>query len=461
MPTRTSSRRDPTSFMLVAVLVVTSGFVAGTTATFTASTRNGGNTFTVAGIFSPTNPSASISASTVSFAWTNVNSGLAANTGVGYRVSRSAALDPADTAGTAPACPGSGYSTVGYASGSPYADASISGVGQGQYLCYQAIGVYPCCPSGGNIPIITSLQGSITTSVQYGYVVKSWSFSGDGTNTPTNGTDKITINFNQDVNVSTSVTTSDKVCFDPQDKAIVIGASSTVADSCVWEVQTIATTCTSGNWKVSYNGSANSGNIACGATAATVQTALTGLSTVGAGNMYVTGPVTASNTKTYTVHFAGTLSGSRPTIATADGAPGLGCSSCTAARTVTEVFAGTTVSAVSQSIGYLTNASAFTTTGTGCSSSCVLSSRYAISDVTWTAAQCTVVGSACKQVVITLGANAGTDTVTLPTGTWTLNPSPTSGKTTASGGGSTLCTTNPGGSPPTGGLCKPTGSSAW
>ena len=458
----TRSRRDPTSFLLVAVLVVTSGFVAGTTATFTASTRNAGNTFTVAGIFTPTSPSASISGTTVSFAWTNVNAGNAANAGVGYRVSRSSPLDPTDTGGTAPSCPGTGYSQIGYATGSPYADSAPAGVNQGQYLCYQAIGVYPCCPASGNIPIITSLQGAITTSQQYGYVVKSWSFTGNGDNTPTSGTDKLTINFNQDVAVSTSVSTSDTVCFDPQDKAIIIGASSTVADSCAWEVQTLAITCTSGNWKVSFNGSATS-NLPCTTTTgASLQAKLQALGTVGSGNMYATGPVVAGNTSTYTVHFAGTLSGTQPVLALSNGAPGLGCSGCTAARVATEVFAGTAVGSVSASIGYLTNASAFTTSGNNCASgSCVASSRYAISAVSWTAAQCTTPGVACKQAVITLGANAGTDAVTLPTGTWTSNPKPAAGKTTAQGGGPTLCTTDPGGSPPTLGLCKPTSGSGW
>ena len=99
-------KRDNTTFMLIAILVVTSGFVAGTTASFTASTRNGGNTFTVGAIFSPTAPAGTFSNATASFSWTNVDSvTYPVNSGVGYRVLRgSSALGPTDTAGSAPNC---------------------------------------------------------------------------------------------------------------------------------------------------------------------------------------------------------------------------------------------------------------------------------------------------------------------------------------------------------------------
>ena len=57
-------------------------------------------------------------------------------------------------------------------------------------------------------------------------------------------------------------------------------------------------------------------------------------------------------------------------------------------------------------------------------------------------------------------ANSGSNTVTMPTGTWTYVPAAASAKSTSATGSLTLCSVNPAGSP-SNGLCQPTASAGW
>jgi hypothetical protein len=441
-PAAPRRRRDNTTLVLIVVLVLTSSFVVGTTATFTASTRNTG-TFTVGGIATPTAPVVSMDGTTANFSWTAV-SGAANNANVGYRVSRKGVGGPTTTAGSgsAPNCASGSYTTLGYTTGVTNPDATIpsAAADQGEYYCYAAEGVFPCCPATGKQPVITSLQGKIQVAVQTGYVVSSWSFNTGNNSQILDSGEKLVMNFNQDVATSTSITTAETVCIDPYNSRILVGVTATTADSCQWEVQTLTATGTGGNWRA--NAGNASANIAYNATAATVKTAIQNLTNIGgASNLVVTGPTLAGSTRTWTVYFSGTKSGDQPQITTTDqNLSGTGHST-----TQATLFGGVTETT---SLGYLSNAGTWTGNP----------ARYPISAVAWS--NCTVVNVSCKTATITLGANSGSNSVTLPTGTWTMNPSPAAGKSTSTTGSLVLCMTDPIGSP-IGGLCRPTAAGSW
>ena len=84
--------------------------------------------------------------------------------------------------------------------------------------------------------------------------------------------------------------------------------------------QTLTVDASAGAYKLSFQG-ASTGDLAFNATAATVQSALQGLSSIGAGNATVTGgPGAAGGGTPYVITFAGTLVNSpQPTIATSAG----------------------------------------------------------------------------------------------------------------------------------------------
>jgi hypothetical protein len=307
---------DRTTLMLIISLVLTSGFVVGTTATFNATTQNGGNTFTTASIDTPTNPIGSMSGSSGNIAWTNVNTALAYNANVGYRVLRKGVSGPSNTGGTAPSCTAGSYATLGYATGSPYADATIPSTAsdQGNYYCYAVEGVFPCCPSSGLTPVLTSLSGRIEAPVQTGYVVQSWNFnSGNGDSKATAG-EKLVLNFNQPVNTATSITTGQRICVDSNNKLVRVGMTSSFATDCLintaYEIQTATFTgsTTSGTFTLKWGAPVN-----CSATptrpatqnnanwAAALQTAMTAC--FGSGGAMVSGA--SCNACALTITYAG------------------------------------------------------------------------------------------------------------------------------------------------------------
>jgi hypothetical protein len=322
---------DRTTLSLIIVLVLTSGFVAGTTATFNATTQNGGNTFTTASIDTPTNPIGSMSGSSGNIAWTNVNTALAYNANVGYRVLRKGVNGPSNTGGTAPSCTAGSYATLGYATGSPYADSTIpsAAADQGKYYCYAVEGVYPCCPATGLTPVLTSLSGRIEAPVQTGYVVQSWNFnSGNGDSKPT-GAEKLVVNFNQPVNTASSITTSHRVCVDAINKLVRVGMTSGFATDCMvnaaYEAQTFTFSGnpTSGGFTLTWGAPINcsvtitEANTNSNATAqSTLQTALNASTCFGTGGTTVA--ATGCGTCVFTVTFAANNSFDIPTPTASD-----------------------------------------------------------------------------------------------------------------------------------------------
>jgi hypothetical protein len=451
------AKRDNTTIALVVVLVLTSGFVAGTTATFSAATRNNG-TFTIAGIGTATGPSVSLSNVTATVGWSGV-SGATSNANVGYRLLRKNVGGPITTSGSdaAPDCSTGSYSTLTYAINGTvsYNDATVPNTAddQGDYLCYGIEGVFPCCPAQGKNPAITTLQGRAETSVQIGFVVSKWSFtSGNGTQTVDSG-EKLTVNFNQAVRMSASnaITATDNLCVDPFTGNVLVGVASAVADSCQNEIQriTFSGNPTNGNMNLSF-GAQQTGNFSCASTAAQIQTALEGLSTIGVGNVQVTKP---SNTVVL-MYFKGTLTG---TLANQVSVVNENCGPSNLSLSANDYFPGVSLTAPTVTLGYLSNTGTFTG----------LPTRYDITSVVWSPAACT---TTCKSVVITLGNRvAGSvNTVSLPVGastgetSWRLNPlpSPAASKNISQVGSLQLCTTDPVGSP-TSGLCRPTAASGW
>jgi len=193
-------------------------------------------------------------------------------------------------------------------------------------------------------------------------------------------------------------------------------------------------------------GTNTTGNLSCTATTDQVQTALQALTTVGANNIYVSRPALG----TYKFYFAGTLTGNVGAISN----PARTCkntSNTNMTLTLTTPYSGATET---MSLGYLSNSGTYAASVTGgtCATSCILPARFAISSVT--------ASNSNKTVTITLGANAGSNVPTVPTGTWTLVPSPAASKTTSATGALSLCTTNPVGFPSTG-LCQPTAPAGW
>jgi hypothetical protein len=544
-PPRSPDRRPrhgqdfSTTIGLIVVLVLTSAFVAGTTATFTASTRNTGK-FTIAGLGKPTTPTASMGGTTATFGYTAASAGADYNVGIGYRIMRKSVGGPTTTAGSssAPDCTAGTYAVLspGYTQSSSYADPSIpsAAADQGEYFCYAAEGVWPCCPVTGNNPIITSKGGKIQIALQTGYVVSSWSFNSGNNNQQLASGEKLIVNFNQPVNTATSITASDSVCVDPIDELIRIGMSSSAVDSCLNttnEVQRLTFSAQpSGNFTLTYNGSTTA-NIAGGSSiAAAIESALEALTSVGTGGVNVT----RTSSTVYDVAFTGnnfgdvavmtktnptggqTLTISTPTAGVAQETPETQRLTFSAqpSGTFTLTYNGATTATIAGGAtitsGIQTALEALTTVGTGgvlvtrtsniiydvrftgrnigdvpvmtktnpsggqtltistptAGTAALASIAYLTNSGTWTgpAARFDISAVAWtnsnKTATITLGANLGTNTPTIPTGTYTIIPTPASGKSTSTTSALAICSTDPAGAP-TGGLCRPTATGGW
>lgn len=129
------------------------------------------------------------------------------------------------------------------------------------------------------------------------------------------------------------------------DSAVAAGNTYTQANVSAVQTVTITGGPTGGTFTISYNGQTTAG-IAYNATAATVQTAFTGLSTVGSGNATVAGSAGGP----YTITFSGSLANTSVGTVTASGASLTGGTSpaATAAVVTTGSSAGDPGSGVAQ-----------------------------------------------------------------------------------------------------------------
>ena len=223
---------DHTTLVLVLLLVLTSGFVAGTTATFNARTRNPANTFATAALSVPTNLSLTPSGSDVVAAWTNVAG--TNNAGAGYRISYFDRGAGTVTAGLPSACPASGYTEVGSIAGQPFTDTNLTAAphanfADGRFWCYEVKTAYPCCPVTASA--WTSQGTNPTTSVRLGNTFASLTITGD-LDGILEATEYIDITFNQPIDTATQPAANSTVCTNATDNSIYFGMSGTGNNSC-------------------------------------------------------------------------------------------------------------------------------------------------------------------------------------------------------------------------------------
>jgi hypothetical protein len=230
-----STRRtgDGTTVALIAVLVLTSGFVAGTTAAFSGSTTNGGNTFVVSALNQPSSPGGGMDGTTMKVTWSNATDTQATPAATsGYRIYRKQRGSPAAN-GTAPTCSGglAAYAQLTDVATGPITDATVSGFAQGGYLCYKIVTIWPF-PVVGTPWLAQGLAPE--KALQTGYVLSSWSWANYDGNANKAGTgDQLIFNFNQDVDTTTGPTTSETVCVLPQASPIIrVGDSQTTNNNC-------------------------------------------------------------------------------------------------------------------------------------------------------------------------------------------------------------------------------------
>jgi hypothetical protein len=229
-------RTDGATLGIVVALILTSGFVAGTTATFTAGTENSNNVFATAALNAPSAVSASLSDNTATIAWTN--SAAADNTSAGTRVSWRDDGAMASTAETF-SCSTTAFaniSTVVTTVASPTASTTETASGHASYVdgkryCYQLRSVFPCCASTS--PWLSQSTSAVATLIS-GVTLIGATFVGNnngvlnaGTGTTasgTDGTDYFVFTFNQAIQSSTWPT--GYLCTDSATGRILIGVSS-------------------------------------------------------------------------------------------------------------------------------------------------------------------------------------------------------------------------------------------
>lgn len=122
----------------------------------------------------------------------------------------------------------------------------------------------------------------------------------------------------------------------PNSVSTVTVATTTEGVAAVNEVQSIAVDATAGQWRATFNAQ-TTGDLAFDITAAALQTALEALSSIGVGNVTVSGgPGNAGATNPYVVTFVGTLGGAnQPQMTTSNGTTALSGGAATATVTTT------------------------------------------------------------------------------------------------------------------------------
>jgi hypothetical protein len=188
------------------VLLITSGFVAGTTATFTASTTNS-NALATASLTQPLSgsPPSTLRGYAVELKWNLIGGETPDTLDVGYRVRRSDTLDPpAD--GADPSCVSNvdftndstpfGPNPIDHTTSNSYIDTAIGDpatFAPGRWICYQVETVAPCCtPAPDETNAWTAVSGTAPSySVQLGNVVQSVKLVGNGSGNLDGDTDGI------------------------------------------------------------------------------------------------------------------------------------------------------------------------------------------------------------------------------------------------------------------------------
>lgn len=198
------------------VLVMTSAFVAGTTATFSAGTGNS-NTFQTSTLVSPgDSTSVSIRGHDVLLSWLAIDAQDRQDTG--YRISKSDTNQDTFDDGGSPGCTNAVWDA---ASRVDYRDPDVASYTHesthplsfandppGRWFCYRIETIAPCCDPrpdevGGSGERVWTVSGDDkpTYQLQAGMVVRSVTIVGNNSNSINTG-DKILIEYNQPVDVS-------------------------------------------------------------------------------------------------------------------------------------------------------------------------------------------------------------------------------------------------------------------
>lgn len=226
-------REAKRSLMIAFVVILGSGFVVGTTASFTSNTSNRGNTFSSAALTAPQGLTGTAAGTDVNLGWTAGSFG--GGTGFGHRVlerSLGVQADPRDGSAAPGAC--ADTDTFGTAVGRTAAATTTlthSGIGvassAGSYACYKVDTEYPASPGTA---AWFSQNGNPVASVMLGHVVKSV----NAVNVLTLGTfeegDLFTFTFNQAVNIATGPTSTNNPTGKPTtgNDVCVVGADGTI-----------------------------------------------------------------------------------------------------------------------------------------------------------------------------------------------------------------------------------------
>jgi hypothetical protein len=239
MLARTRRRTPPSptaqALRIALGLFLLSGAVAGTSASFNASTSNSG-TFATDALVAPSSFTGTATGNDVALAWTSGSMASGEST-FGHRVTRWSATQLGSTDGqTPPTCTtsdtfGTAVTTTTNA-GLSYTDTSAASSANGSYRCYRIETQYPQVSA-----LWFSQTGNKVALVQLGFVAQSLQAI-DGPDTGTNKVstgDSFVFRFSQSVDTATGPTVSNGICLNRQGSSaltINFGRTATVTTNC-------------------------------------------------------------------------------------------------------------------------------------------------------------------------------------------------------------------------------------
>lgn len=245
-PKHAAPRSGERSTLLVLLaLLLSSGLVVSTSASFNASVTDDASQFAMAALDRPSNLTGEMAGTGASLAWFGVTG--PSNEDAGYNVLWADAGAPT-AAGESPTCVGvTGYTKIDATGSASYTDATANTRAQsppgtdrpGRFVCYQVETVYPFPPSAD--PWVSQGANPVK-DVQVGFVAAKVAMANVGTNFTMSTGDVITITFNQPVATSSGPAdgttaaegAAPRICSIPTNGAefILIGAMGQHNDTC-------------------------------------------------------------------------------------------------------------------------------------------------------------------------------------------------------------------------------------
>jgi hypothetical protein len=224
-------RADRTTLWVFLILFLTGGFVAGTTAAFSASTTDSGNTFGSATLSNPAGQTIALASNTLSLgitAFGGFDGAPAVTYGARWRYMWPTGVS---TTGSSIGCSPTTSSYTNDLADSATSSTSItytglSGFADGRWMCVMAHTAYPATKPAAPAVQWYSQKDNPNQAVQLGHVVQSVNLLDvGGTANRLQQNDKIVITFNQPVD-SGSRPTSGMVCARSANERIYVGLAS-------------------------------------------------------------------------------------------------------------------------------------------------------------------------------------------------------------------------------------------